>query len=208
MSHPSRDVSVGGVAERETSLRERTRRAVRAEIADAAMELFLDAGFEATTVEEIAHAAGVSRRSYFRYFASKEDALAAGLVSIGQAIVDALTKRPVDEPAWQALRRAFDVLLERADTDPNAASLGRLMLERPSVQRGKEAAWQEEIAHALEPRLAGNSDDSQLRAEALAAAAISCLHTAQTYWLGADDGPPLSALLDGAMDAVHPLTPP
>lgn len=67
----------------EVSLRERTRRAVRAEIVDAAMTLFLENGFDATTVEDIAQAAGISRRSYFRYFSSKDEALAEALAAIG-----------------------------------------------------------------------------------------------------------------------------
>ncbi|QDY10502.1 TetR family transcriptional regulator [Micromonospora sp. HM134] len=193
------------MAEQEMSLRERTRRAVRTEIVDAAMSLFLSQGFEATTIEEIARAAGISRRSYFRYFASKDEAFAAALASIGRTIAETLSRRPADEPPWAALRRSFDPLLEQAGADPNAEALGRLILERPALQQGKDAVWQTEIATALLPRLAaGGADDGSLRAHALSAAAITCLHVAQAQWLTADEQRDLGALLDTTMNAVHP----
>lgn len=189
------------------TLRERTRRAVRAEIVDAAMTLFLRQGFDATTVEEISQVAGISRRSYFRYFASKDEAFAEALAAIGRSIARELAQRPPGESAWDALRRAFDPLLEQARTDPNAGALARLMLERPSLQRGKEAAWQAEIAAALEPRLStAGADDTALRARTLAAAAIVSLHAAQEQWLDSDERRDLSTLLDTSMDAIHPLT--
>lgn len=189
------------------SLRERTRRAVRTEIVDAAMNLFLTQGFEVTTIEEITQAAGISRRSYFRYFASKDEAFAKALASIGQTIAETLTGRPADEPPWTALRRSFDPLIKEASTDPNAEALGRLMLERPALQQGKDAAWQTEIAAALAPRLpTRDTDEASLRAHALAAAAIACLHTAQAHWLSPDEHGELSTLLDASMDAIHPLT--
>ncbi|QVQ53409.1 TetR family transcriptional regulator [Spiractinospora alimapuensis] len=191
----------------EVSLRERTRRAVRAEIVDAAMNLFLSQGFEATTVEDIAHAAGISRRSYFRYFGSKDDAFAEALASFGATIAETLSHRPEEESPWLALRRSFDPLAEQADSDPNAERLGLLMLERPTLQQGKDAVWQSRIASALLPRLPPDgADDESLRAEALAAAAITCLHVAQAQWLTPGEHRSLSALLDATMATVRPLS--
>lgn len=170
------------------------------------MSLFLRQGFEATTVEEIAQAAGISRRSYFRYFASKDEALAEALASIGRTIAEALAGRPEAESPWRALRRSFDPLVEQAGIEPSAEALGRLMLERPAVQQGKVAVWQAEIAAALEPRLAATEpDDVRLRAHTLAAAAITCLHAAQAQWLSPDEHRALAALLDATMGFVHPL---
>ncbi|MFJ7238804.1 TetR/AcrR family transcriptional regulator [Streptomyces olivaceus] len=187
----------------ELTLRERTRRAVRGEIADAAMSLFLAQGFEATTIEEIASAAGISRRSYFRYFATKDEALAEALASVGQEIARTLAERPEEEAPWDALRLAFAPLVEQASAGLNAEALARLMLERPSFQQGKDAAWLAEIASVLQERL--SADEGALRARALAAAAIACLHTAQEQWLEPGDSRDLGPLLTITMNAVHPL---
>ena len=171
------------------------------------MGLFLSQGFEATTVEDIGKAAGISRRSYFRYFGSKDEAFIEGLASFGDAIAETLTDRPPDESPWLALRRAFDHLLEQAQVATNPEALGRLMLERPTLQQGKDAVWQKQIAAALLPRLSGNkAEEALLSAHALAAAAISCLHVAQAQWLAPEERRPLTALLDTAMAAVHPLS--
>src|SRR4051812_710609 len=94
----------------EVGLRERTRRAVRAELVEIAVNLFLTQGFEATTVEQIAAAAGLSRRSYFRYFASKDDVFVEVISVLGQGVAAALTARPPEEAPWAALRRSFDPL--------------------------------------------------------------------------------------------------
>ncbi|UYO46557.1 TetR/AcrR family transcriptional regulator [Rhodopseudomonas palustris] len=67
------------VSEKPEGLRERKRRETLQRISDAALELFLDKGFDATTLDEIAEAAGISRRTFFYYFASKDDILTAYL---------------------------------------------------------------------------------------------------------------------------------
>jgi AcrR family transcriptional regulator len=177
---------------------------VRAEIADAAMGLFLSRGFEETTVEDVAQAAGISRRSYFRYFTSKEEVLAEGLATVGRTIAAALESRPHGEEPWSALRRAFDPVVHLADTDPHARALGRLMLQHPHVQRDKDATWASEIAQALSPRI-DSTDHTAIHVDALVAAALACLHVAQQHWLapGADDT--LGALLDDTMTTLRPF---
>ncbi len=168
------------------------------------MELFLDQGFEETTVEEIAQAAGISRRSYFRYFASKDDALAAGLAIVGETVAEALEARPDDETAWLALRRAFDTLVHQADTDRQAHALGRLMLQHPHLQRAKDAMWTSGIARTLGPRLP-NDQRTAIHVEAVVASAIACLHVAQEHWLKPDARDSLGALLDETMKAIRPF---
>src|SRR3954447_4327569 len=62
----------------------------RESIYGAAIELFAKQGFDETTVDEIAAAAGVSRRSFFRYFSSKDDLLAQSVVAYGKILADAV----------------------------------------------------------------------------------------------------------------------
>ena len=85
-----------------------TRRAFAAgEIARTAMALFAERGFHAVTVEEIAEAAEISPRTFFRYFPAKEDVVLLEQRRMYQRLVDAFTARPADEPPITALRNAY-----------------------------------------------------------------------------------------------------
>lgn len=84
-------------------LRDRTRRAVRAELSARALELFAERGFDETTVDDIARAAGMSRRSFFRYFPAKEDAAFGAIDTMGQDVAREITARPVGEGPWECL---------------------------------------------------------------------------------------------------------
>src|ERR1700740_1510997 len=85
-------------------LRDVTRHAVRDEVLRQAWQLFATQGFEATTVEQIADASGMSRRTFFRYFASKDELVVVTFVETGEKLGADLTERPAEETAWTALR--------------------------------------------------------------------------------------------------------
>src|SRR6187402_1165028 len=79
-------------------LRARKRRQTRERLTRVAMELFLANGFEATTLDDIAAAAEISRRSFFHYFASKEDVVLAWQDGSTGAMIAAIAARPAEEP--------------------------------------------------------------------------------------------------------------
>jgi len=102
------------------SLRDRQRAQIRADIRRAAFRLFVERGYDAVTTEEIATAAGVSPRTFFRYVPTKEDLLLAPVRHGGAAIVNLLEQRPAGEAPDVALinaivtrTRSFD----QADTE-------------------------------------------------------------------------------------------
>jgi AcrR family transcriptional regulator len=118
--------------------RERKKLETRDALQEAARRLFAEQGYDATTVKEIADAADVAERTFFRYFGAKEDLLLPGLVLLFQAFEQATAARPPDEAPLIAVREAaisvfcdpatamFSVLGPRADPlDPTVA--GRLM---------------------------------------------------------------------------------
>ncbi|RAY13485.1 TetR family transcriptional regulator [Actinomadura craniellae] len=88
-----------------TGRRERKKLRTREALISSAFELFARKGFEATTVEEIADAVDVSSRTFFRYFASKEDVALTFQEEQHAALLAALAARPADEPIMTALRR-------------------------------------------------------------------------------------------------------
>ncbi len=79
------------------SLRDRQRAQIRADIRRAAFRLFIEHGYDAVTTEEIASAAGVSPRTFFRYVPTKEELLLAPVRHGGAAIVSLLEERPAAE---------------------------------------------------------------------------------------------------------------
>jgi AcrR family transcriptional regulator len=73
----------------------------------AAMELYMERGFERTTVAEIAAQAGVTERTFFRYFADKREVFFSGSEQLQQAIVDGVTNAPASASPIEAVTQAF-----------------------------------------------------------------------------------------------------
>jgi AcrR family transcriptional regulator len=188
------------------TLRNRATRAVRAEIAAVAMRLFMEQGFDKTTVEQIAAAAGLSRTSFFRYFGSKEDAVLGHLEELGQRVLDALAARPAAEPAWQALRHAFDLLLEEGSALPRQGlAMSRMLQDTPSLkvrQLGKQLGWQDLLTPEVARRLGVPSEAPDPRPRALVGAALACLNAAVDVWTSSNGAVGLPVLLDQAMSAL------
>ena len=194
----------------DVTLRDVARGAVRDQVSKQAWLLFAEQGFEGTTVDEIAAAAGMSRRTFFRYFTGKEELVLEQLVKSAGDVADALAERPVDEPAWAALRAAFQVTVqiqeEHADT---TRRLLRMLGDEPalrSVLSERRRRWEEllapHVAARLPKRSSGRGPDP--RARAVAASAIACLETAQELW-AEHPNVRLSTLLDQAMASVASL---
>lgn len=156
---------------------------VREQIAAAGTRLFLERGYEATTLDAIAAAAGVSRRTFFNYFASKDDVLLArpgqGFVAaIGPALRNrAATERPLD-----AARDVLVELVARFET-PDALSMQRLLVSTPQLRAHKQgvlAQMEADMLAALRDVWSGTIDDGVLAMTAMTA--IGTLRIAQDRW--------------------------
>src|ERR1700683_1485119 len=100
------------------NLRERNKARARAEIASAALNLFSTSGFEGVTVDQIVAAAGVSRRTFFRYFETKEDALLADYPELNATLTESLIAGGADHPLESVrvgLHRLADWYVERSE---------------------------------------------------------------------------------------------
>ena len=191
-----------------SGLRERTRRAVRAEIGYVAMRLFLGRGFEATTMEQIANEVGISRRSLFRYFGTKEEIVLGNLVEAGMAVRDALEARPAGEPPWEALRAALESLtLEPGYSPERKLEISKMLYGTPSLRAAhleKQLRWQELLVPNMQKRLGGVAGDrSGPRAQAIVACALTCLDVAVETWTRSDGEEDLARLYDRAVAAVR-----
>lgn len=92
-------------------LRERKKEKTRVALLDAALDLFLEQGYEATTVEQIAGVVEVSSRTFFRYFSSKEH-LALWFHDHSEEVMQSeLRARPLDEPPFTSLLHALRAMI-------------------------------------------------------------------------------------------------
>lgn len=175
------------VEPRPDGLRARKKLKTRLAIEDAALALFDEQGYEATTVEQIAARAEVSTTTFFRYFPSKADVLLSDHGQQLPALHAAIVRRPASETELLALRRA---VLEEwvAAIDPErTAHKARIVATSPvleglSLERG--ARWLEVITDALARRRGLEAPDD--RALLTARVALAVLASAVESWL-ADD---------------------
>src|ERR1700731_4781356 len=165
---------------------ERKRRAIRAELSEAALQLLVERGFESVTIDDLARVAGVSRRTFFRYFSSKEDMVFAFL------------------DQW-AVRLADDIVARPADEDPVAAVLGRLVRETPAL-RQQERINREHLRAAVVTALArrlGVDEEQSLRPQILATIAFAPLDGAMFAWFTSRSNQKIGTLLDEALETFN-----
>jgi AcrR family transcriptional regulator len=186
----------------------RTRRAVHDEVVGTALDLFANQGFEATTVDQIVAATGLSRTSFFRYFGSKEDLVLGDTTQTGLDFSAALRARPREEGPWEALRAAALTLPGADLAQDRALTIAKLVRTSPALRARsleKHQQWQDSLVPALQERLGGEPDASgtDLAARAVVAAALSCLQTATEVWAERDGRGTLGELYDQAIAAVR-----
>jgi AcrR family transcriptional regulator len=114
-------------------LRERKKRHTQQALADAALRLFLQKGFEETTVDEIAAAVGVAPRTFFRYFPTKEDVLFLGQELEDAQLVAALGERERGEEMLNVLLRAMRRMAPVADADGSVRKRIELIVSTPAL---------------------------------------------------------------------------
>ncbi|QGH68796.1 TetR/AcrR family transcriptional regulator [Pseudactinotalea sp. HY158] len=172
-------------------LRERKKQDTRRSLRHAAMELALERGLENVTVDEIAEAADVSPRTFFNYFASKEDALIDHTDAVAAELHAAILARPEGEPPLESLRHALaqsEVLRGAHVHRDRTLARQRLIHAHPSLlarQLGQAAALEAAIAAALAERmhLDPTSDPTP---QLLGALAGSVLRVSLRRWITGD----------------------
>jgi TetR/AcrR family transcriptional regulator, regulator of mycofactocin system len=178
----------------------RRRATSRAELEQAAFALFAARGFDATTVDEIAAAAGIGRRTFFRYFPSKNDIPWGAFEHELERMRVRLKACPPEVPLADAIRVA---LIDFNRVAPAQVPLHRrrmeLILRVPTLLAHSTlrfTAWREVVAEFVAERTGHRKDD--LAPQAIAHAVLGVAIAAYEHWLD-DPGADLPALLDDAM---------
>ncbi len=154
----------GMTNDRPPSLAERKRRLVSEELRETALQLLAARGYDETTVDDIVAAAGMSRRTFHRYYASKEDVVIQLLADLGDEMRTELESRPPAEPPAESLRHAVTVAINFCAGHHDAAktlAVVRLIHRTPVLHARsleRQARWQAELAQVLAQRLGQEPD--------------------------------------------------
>lgn len=186
-------------------LRERARRTMRAELAAVALDMFVRDGFDQTTVDDIARAAGLSKRSFFRYFPTKEDAVLGGVDALSDRVADEIRGRPADEPPWESLRHVLGRWEEEIHASQQELAGARLIETTPSLRAGllrRREEWRARVGEALLSRREDGLDP--FTADLLTGAAAAALDAVSREWVRSGGAADRRGLLDRAFRALRP----
>ncbi|HEX4190739.1 MAG TPA: TetR family transcriptional regulator [Marmoricola sp.] len=192
----------------EPGTRERKRSENQARIADAAARLASERGIAATTVDDISAVAGIGRATFFRYFDSKELAIATGLSDVGaHVLADVIAEMPARLGPLDAVQAAYARLGEDFD------ALRPMFLEQAELSRSSSVLfawtlhlyvdWETAIADAVAPRFSDLAPDDprprMLGALTMAAARLAC-----DVWVAEGGRGDLPALIQKYLRAIQP----
>jgi AcrR family transcriptional regulator len=186
-------------------LRERKKLKTRGQLADVAIRLFSERGFDATTVEDIVEEVEVSPRTFFRYFDSKEDVVIGFFDTFGEKLREMLAARPVEEPPFTAVRNALGSLADLYADDRRRVLLARqLAYETPAIRArllDKHARWENGLTQELAARL-GVDPELDPEPRLIAAVALAAHSCAVGSWIASEGTADLHALLDRSLETV------
>lgn len=193
----------------EVTMAQRKRQLVSDELTEAAMQLMASKGFEAVTIDEIVSAAGVSKRTFFRYFASKEDVVVRFLADMGTGIRADLAARPAEEPPSVALLHAVRVPLAvcsgHSESD-RALRVVQLILRTPALLARfleLQAQWRDDLAEEL-ARRPWPEAESDLYPRLAAGMALNAFDAVLHRWSASDGTEDPADLIDRAFAVINP----
>jgi AcrR family transcriptional regulator len=187
----------------EPDWRQRKKTATRDRIRASALRLFREQGYDATTVEQIAAAAGVSHVTFFRYFPAKEDVALSD--SYDPLIASFIAQTPAAWPLIQRIRTVLAHGLRQIyDTErDNLLVQNKLIVSTPALRErmwAGQLATQQAILQALEAEQPGAQ--ASFPARVTVAACLAAASTAVLTWVENDGTPELPDLIEQAFDAL------
>jgi AcrR family transcriptional regulator len=171
--------------EQPVGARERNKERTREVLEQTALDLFTARGFDDVSVDEIVAAAGVSKRTFYRYYDAKEDLLIASHLRMFDRWLLALRKRPARERLLEAVRRA--VMAARDEDAADELFLRdqvRVLIETPTLARRLSATYMQienTLAELVADRLGVHESD--LEPHMLAAAILSMMRVVMVEWM-------------------------
>jgi AcrR family transcriptional regulator len=186
-----------------SSVREERTTRTRSDIVEAAMSLFIGSGFDATTIDEIARRSGIGRRTFFRYFPTKEAVLFSEFKARQAYALESLERSPADESSLSALVRVLGDMCDHPLEPARAARIRRVVHASPILRDRQRLVVVDGFGHDLVTILAARDDTlTELQLRVLVASVLECNTVAtMDYLLGADR--PVREMFDEAVEGCR-----
>ncbi|SDE61385.1 DNA-binding transcriptional regulator, AcrR family [Auraticoccus monumenti] len=186
-------------------VRDEKKRATRHNLRLAALRLVDERGLDGTTTDDIAAAAGVSPRTFFNYFPTKESALVGVDSELAEAILSAIRERPAEEPPLTVMREVFLSFAEVAAADRDLWAL-RITVARanpPLMSHvfGNSTKWDRQVAEAIAERT-GRDHHTDPYPALVASVANAARRSAVHRWAISDSEAPLQEAIAAAFDLL------
>ncbi|MGA2013988.1 MAG: helix-turn-helix domain-containing protein [Solirubrobacteraceae bacterium] len=171
----------------------------------AAIELFDEQGYEATTVAEIAERAGLTKRTFFRHFSDKREVLFNGSAELERCWLEGLAAAPPQASPLAVVRAGLDPVAEMfSERHPFARIRAQIIEANPDLQE-RELIKLQRLAGAITGALVERG--VSVNAAILAAqAGVTVFHVAFARWVQQNDPSALRRLIDESLDELRSVT--
>jgi AcrR family transcriptional regulator len=171
----------------------------------AAIELFDEQGYEATTVAEIAERAGLTKRTFFRYFSDKREVLFSGNQDFQRLWLDGLAGAPADASPLSVVTAGLDPVAKMfIERHPFARIRAQIVAANPELQE-RELIKLQRLAVAIQGALIERG--VSVNAAILAAqAGVTVFHVAFAHWVAQDDPTAFRRLMDESLEELRSVT--
>lgn len=175
------------------------------EIFETAIRLFTAQGYEETTTEQIAREVGVSQRTLFRYFGSKEDLVCGEQEALGTLLRKTVEEQPAKVSAWDALRTGFAEICTANHSLEQTLTIATLIFRTPALRaryEQKRIGWQYDLMPVVRDRMLavgreGAAADHEART--VIAVSFACSDAATGTWIAGNGRDDLATLYDQAL---------
>jgi AcrR family transcriptional regulator len=183
------------------------RKQKRATPRTAVVALVVERGFSNLSVNDMVASSGLARRTFFRYFVSKEDVLFEAIDAFGDRIAPAVGARPVSESVWDSLRNGMLEAIRHSPALTDSKQIAQLVCES-DVLRARYVAqmdrWRAALADQLAYRIQGRR--ARFEAHLMASLAMAALYSAILEWHRANQAL-LTTLVERAFADARPVIP-
>lgn len=187
------------------NLREQLKATTRQELTRIGIDLFLEQGFANTTIDQIVAPVGISKRTFFRYFKTKEDLVFEWQTQMAPALVLELNARPREEAPFKAVSETLFSLLTRINENPELAfALMRLLKETPSLagrDMENRMVWEQALTAALIDR-EGSKVMARLKARIIVGMAMTAWTAALDEWYAGGGNTNLRPITEQAFSLI------